>query len=39
MQYSQAQIWKSLDIYFHPDRRNFAQLIRAQAADFSEVIF
>jgi hypothetical protein len=39
MQYSQAQTWKSLDIHFHPDRRNFAQLIRAQAADFSAVIF
>jgi hypothetical protein len=39
MQYSQPQSWKSLDIHFHPDRRNFAQLIHAQAADFSEVIF
>jgi hypothetical protein len=39
MQCSQAQTWKSLDIHFHPDRRKFAQLIRAQAADFSEVIF
>jgi hypothetical protein len=38
MQYSQAQTWKSLDIHFHPDRRNFAQLIHAQAADFSEAL-